>query len=141
MTKSLSSLITGRRFKYLIILFWLIVVGIAASLAGKLTDVQKNDAKSWLPGSAESTQVLDTRHRSHRRTPFRQLSSMNGRPGSRRPTGPRSRPTPRSSPRYPISTVRSTGPAFSDDGQAAQIIVPLNLGPDGWELAAESRSP
>src|SRR5262245_7935386 len=59
MTKSLSSLITGRRFKYLIILFWLVVVGIAAPLAGKLTDAQKNDAKSWLPGSAESTQVLD----------------------------------------------------------------------------------
>ena len=29
------------------------------------------------------------------------------------------------------------GPIFAEDGQAAQTVVPLNLGPDGWELAAD----
>src|SRR5574342_962307 len=56
---SIASLITNRKIKYVIILFWLAVVALAAPLAGRLSDVEKNEAKSWLPGSAESTQVLD----------------------------------------------------------------------------------
>src|SRR5882672_5322590 len=59
MTRSVVGVITGRRIKYFIILFWLVIAALAGPLAGKLTGVEKNDAKSWLPGSAESTQVLD----------------------------------------------------------------------------------
>jgi len=59
MNRSAAGLITGRRTKYVVVLFWLVLVAIAAPLAGKLTDVEKNEAKSWLPGGAESTQVLD----------------------------------------------------------------------------------
>src|SRR5439155_13925235 len=54
----LTGAVTGRRIKYLVILFWLVMVAVAGPLAGKLNGVEKNDAKSWLPGSAESTQVL-----------------------------------------------------------------------------------
>ena len=39
-----------------------VVLGITALMAGfsaKLADVQNNEASSWLPGSAESTKVLD----------------------------------------------------------------------------------
>src|SRR5947207_11380884 len=59
MTKSVASLITGHRFKYLFVVFWLVIIALAGPLAGKLTGVEKNDSKSWLPGSAESTQVLE----------------------------------------------------------------------------------
>ena len=59
MTRSVAGLLTGRRIKYVIIVFWLVVVAVAGPLAGKLTGVEKNDAKSWLPGSAESTKALD----------------------------------------------------------------------------------
>src|SRR5262245_39303132 len=58
-TRSIASLITNRKIKYAIIVFWLAVVALAAPLAGRLSEVEKNEAKSWLPGSAESTQVLD----------------------------------------------------------------------------------
>ena len=34
-----------------------------ASLAGKLTGAEKNDASAWLPASAESTKVLDVQSR------------------------------------------------------------------------------
>ena len=34
-------------------------VGVAGGFAGKLTDVQDNEASSWLPASAESTKALD----------------------------------------------------------------------------------
>lgn len=51
--------VCGRRSKWLIVLLWLVVLVVAAPLGMKLNDAQDNDAQSWLPGSAESTQVLD----------------------------------------------------------------------------------
>ncbi|MFH8613155.1 MMPL family transporter [Streptomyces sp. NPDC018029] len=57
--RGVAWLVCGRRTKWLVVLFWLVVLIVAAPLAQKLTDAQENDAESWLPGSAESTQVLD----------------------------------------------------------------------------------
>src|SRR5438034_11178457 len=51
----------GRRTKYLVLLFWVVVVFVAGPLSGKLTGAEKNDAQSWLPPKAESTQVLALR--------------------------------------------------------------------------------
>ncbi|MEU8679462.1 MMPL family transporter [Streptomyces sp. NPDC048560] len=53
-------LICGPRTKWLVVALWLIVFVVAAPLAQKLTGAQDNDATSWLPSSAESTQVLET---------------------------------------------------------------------------------
>jgi len=51
----------GRRTKWLVLVFWLVVVALAGPLSGKLTGAEKNDAQSWLPPKAESTQVLALR--------------------------------------------------------------------------------
>ena len=51
----------GRRTKWLVVLFWLILVVVAGPLSGKLTGAEKNDSSSWLPPAAESTQVLNLR--------------------------------------------------------------------------------
>ena len=48
----------GRRTKWLVVAFWVVVLVVAGPLAGKLTGVQKNDAVEWLPQSAESTKVF-----------------------------------------------------------------------------------
>jgi putative drug exporter of the RND superfamily len=42
-----------------VVAFWLLVVVAMGSLAGKLQGAEKNDASSYLPGSAESTQELN----------------------------------------------------------------------------------
>ncbi len=55
----LIAVICGRRSKYLIVAFWILVVVAVGSLAGKLQGAEKNDASSYLPGSAESTQELN----------------------------------------------------------------------------------
>ena len=52
---------SGRRTKWLVVLFWLILVVVAGPLSGKLTGAEKNDSSSWLPPAAESTQVLNLR--------------------------------------------------------------------------------
>ena len=59
MGNTVLKLITNRRGKYFIIVFWVVMAAVAAPLAGQLTDVEKNEAKSWLPGTAESTRALE----------------------------------------------------------------------------------
>src|ERR1700751_1720905 len=51
----------GRRTKWLGPGFWVVGVALAGPLSGKLTGAEKNDAQSWLPPRAESTQVLALR--------------------------------------------------------------------------------
>src|SRR6478735_5356125 len=59
MHRQIAGRLTGRVTKWLVLVFWVLVVVVAGPLAGKLTDVQDNQASSWLPASAESTQALD----------------------------------------------------------------------------------
>lgn len=130
--------ITHRYLKFAVIVFWLVVVALLGPLAGKLTGAQDNEAKSWLPANAESTEVLDVAtgfvssdtipavivyERSSGLTPddlaavaadaeeFGTLDTLDG---------------------------EVIGPIPSEDGQAAQIIVPLDLGAEGWNLAADA---
>ncbi|HTP15520.1 MAG TPA: MMPL family transporter [Streptosporangiaceae bacterium] len=58
-----AALPCGKRTKYLVVVFWLIVVALVGSLAGKLQGAEKNDASSYLPASAESTQELNLQAR------------------------------------------------------------------------------
>src|SRR5690348_10078548 len=55
----LAALPCGRRAKWVVLAFWLVLLIVAVPLAGKLTDAEDNEASSWLPGNAESTQVLN----------------------------------------------------------------------------------
>jgi putative drug exporter of the RND superfamily len=51
--------VCGRRTKYLVVVFWILVVAALGGLAGKLQGAEKNDASAYLPSSAESTQELN----------------------------------------------------------------------------------
>ncbi|MDX3692733.1 MMPL family transporter [Streptomyces europaeiscabiei] len=57
--RGIGHLVCGRRAKWIVLGLWLVVLFVVAPFATKLTDAQDNDASSWLPGSAESTQVLE----------------------------------------------------------------------------------
>ena len=50
---------SGSWTKWIVVGFWVVVLVITFPLAGKLNGAEKNDAKSWLPASAESTKVFD----------------------------------------------------------------------------------
>src|ERR1700735_1504418 len=51
--------LVGRRGKWLVLVFWLVVVAAAGPLAGKLMGAEQNNASAYLPGGAESTKVLN----------------------------------------------------------------------------------
>jgi RND superfamily putative drug exporter len=59
----LSGRILASRWRWivpaLLLIFWLAVGGGGGSFSGKLSQVQKNDASSFLPANAESTKVSD----------------------------------------------------------------------------------
>ena len=59
MHRQIAGKLTGRVTKWVVLVFWILVVGVSSVYAQKLTDVQNNEASSWLPASAESTRALD----------------------------------------------------------------------------------
>ena len=83
--------ITHRYLKFAVIVFWLAVLALLGPLAGKLTGAQDNDAKSWLPANAESTEVLDVAAGfvSSNTIPAVIVYERAARPHARRPRGGR----------------------------------------------------
>ena len=57
--RTIVAIASGRRAKWAVLVFWLIIVALAGPLSGKLTGAEKNDSSAWLPAKAESTQVLN----------------------------------------------------------------------------------
>ena len=54
----LAAIASGRRSKWLIVVLWLIAAAIAQPVGAKLTDETTDDTESFLPESAESTEVV-----------------------------------------------------------------------------------
>jgi RND superfamily putative drug exporter len=139
MTRSFATLATSRRTKYVAIVFWLVIIAVAGPLAGKLTGVQKNDAKSWLPGSAESTQVLNIQ------STFTSPNTIPAVVVYERTSGLTNADQAKiAADAQQFGTIKEldgkvAGPILSTESppQAARIIVPLNLGPDGWSKAGD----
>src|SRR3954451_1083203 len=59
MHRQIAGKLTGRTTKWIVVVFWLLLAAAASMPSSKLTDVQDNQASSWLPGSAESTKALE----------------------------------------------------------------------------------
>ena len=59
MHRQIAGSLTGRVTKWVVLVAVLVITGIMAGFSAQLADVQNNEASSWLPESAESTQVLE----------------------------------------------------------------------------------
>ena len=57
-SRSFLALAAGRRAKWGVLAVWVAVAAVAFPLAGKVGEVEENDAAAWLPRSAESTEVV-----------------------------------------------------------------------------------
>ena len=131
--------ITHRYMKFVVIAFWL-VRGRPAGPARRQADRRPGQRRRELaarrrrvhPGH-RGRQRLRLREHHPGRHRLREPRRAHAR-GPRGDPGRRGRVRARSTP----STARSSGPSRPQDGQAAQIIVPLDLGKDGWDLAADA---
>jgi len=124
--RRLLSLPTGRRTKYVVVAVWLAVAAVAGSFAGKLSDAEKNEPASFLPGDAESLQALQAikGFPSGERTPAVVVYRRDGglTPADRRAIAQdrgalAQNPPPRTAPPPP--------PTYAPDGTAALLVAPI----------------
>ncbi len=130
--------VTHRYAKFAVVAFWLVVVALLGPLAGKLTGVQNNEAKSWLPAEAESTQVLDVA------STFVSANTIPAVLVYERHGGLTADDLAKVQADVATFSTLTTldgqvvGPIPSQDGEAAQVVVPLDLGENGWDLAKDA---
>src|SRR6201995_4250512 len=134
--KSVIGIPAGRRTKWLVLVFWVVVVALAGPLSGKLTGAEKNDAQSWLPSAAESTQALALRSKVVSPNVFPAVVVYD------RPAGvtaaDKAKATADAKRFAGVAGVvqgQIAGPFVSRDGKAIETIVPVNLGHEGWNNA------
>lgn len=133
---ALARLPGNRIGKWVVVVLWVGTLAALGPLAGKLTSAENNEAASWLPGDAESTQVLQTSER------FRSSDEVPTIVVYQRPAGLTAADLAAIGEqasrfagldgvdRQVVGPVPSTGQPAP---QAAQVIVPLTVGSAGWD--------
>jgi RND superfamily putative drug exporter len=133
----LAALPCGKVSKWIVLALWIVAIAVSFGPASKLTGAQENDAVSWLPGKAESTEVLKATE---------QFSSPDEIPAVlvyERPDG--ITPADQQAVARHVTQYAELrdidrdviGPIPSEDGKALQVLVPINAGSGGWETIGE----
>ena len=133
MHRQIAGSLTGRTTKWIVVLFWLAVVAGLGSFAGKLTGVEDNQAQSWLPGDAESTQALAKLSAFQSPNAIPTIVVYEARSGAlnaEQLAAMKQAATRVSQLEGVIGQV--VGPIPSPDQKAAQTIVTFDLGKNGW---------
>jgi RND superfamily putative drug exporter len=129
----MAKLVCGRWSKWIVLALWLVVLAVAGPMAGKLTEVQKNDNSAWLPGGAEATQVMELQGR------FQPDDIAPAVIVYERPAGITSADTAKATAdvaalgRVEGVVGQVLGPVPAQDGQALQVIAPVRIDENGWE--------
>jgi RND superfamily putative drug exporter len=137
--RALLRLPGGRRTKWAVLIFWLIVAALAGPLSGKLTGAEKNNAQSWLPAKAESTKVLKLQSTFQSPNVYPAVVVYN-RPAGLTAADKHKAMQDVAGFRGVHGAVKNqvAGPFFSANGKAAQTVVPVNLGSKGWNGATSA---
>ncbi|MGY1741060.1 MULTISPECIES: MMPL family transporter [unclassified Blastococcus] len=137
MGRSYASRVSSPRLKWVILVFWLVLAAVSGPLAGKLTDEQENDIAAWLPGSAESTEALEAQAALGQDPDVFPAVVVYERSGGLTAEDQQAvTEDAQAFSRIDELDGEVTGPIPSADGEALELIVPLNVGPDGWEAIA-----
>ena len=133
---------SGRRTKWAVLVFWLIMLGIFGSLSAKLTGAEQNNIQAWLPGSAQSTRVLALE--SHLQSPnvftavvvYDRPAAQGGfLPLTSADKAKAAADTRLFADLPDVLKGQVTGPITAADGKAIETIVPVNLGSKGYDGA------
>jgi RND superfamily putative drug exporter len=133
MHRQIAGKLTGRVTKWIVLGFWLVALVGLGSFSAKLTEVQNNEASSWLPSSAESTRALE------KLEPFQDPNAIATAVVYERGAGLTEEDLAAAAADaaefQEMDGVEGevTGPIVSEDGQVAQTVVTFNFGKNGWE--------
>jgi RND superfamily putative drug exporter len=143
MHRQVAGSLTGRVTKWIVLAFWLVALVGLGGFAGKLTEVQNNEASSWLPASAESTRALE------KLEPFQDPNSIATVVAYESDDGSLSEEALAEIEAHakefaeldgvtgpvisPAVAAETGAPGVSEDGEVAQTVVTFNFGVNGWE--------
>ncbi|KOG32292.1 MMPL family transporter [Streptomyces resistomycificus] len=138
--RGIAHLVCGRRAKWVVLVLWLVALFLTAPFAQKLTDAQDNDAASWLPGSAESTQVLEISEdfRPEQIPAIVVYARESGLTAQDRAQIAEDTAELKQLTAHGIRGAETRGPVYDrpDDPRAAQVLVPITMDEKGWERIA-----
>jgi RND superfamily putative drug exporter len=138
--RGVAHLVCGRRAKWVVLVLWLVALFLTAPFAQKLTDAQDNDASSWLPGSAESTQVLQISEgfRPEQIPAIVVYAREGGLTAQDRARITEDAAELRRLTEHGIRGTETRGPVYDRQAnqRAAQIFVPITMDEKGWERIA-----
>jgi RND superfamily putative drug exporter len=118
----------GRGTKWIVLVLWvLFAVAVAGPLSGKLTGAEQNQASAFLPGSAESTQVLALQQRFHTPDAAAAVIVYERTSGITTADQAKAAADARELAGVDGVTGRVTGPLAARDGQALQTVVQISL--------------
>jgi len=132
MHRQIAGKLTGPVTKWIVLGFWIIAVMGLGSFAGKLTEVQNNEASSWLPGNAESTKALE------KMKPFQDPNAIPTTVVYHKASGLTAEDLAvlkqQAAELQQMKDVEGDviGPIPSKDMEAAQTVVTYNVGANGW---------
>jgi RND superfamily putative drug exporter len=124
----LAAMPGGRRSKWLVLVFWLLVIAATGSLAGKLQGAERNDASSYLPASAESTQELNAQNAFVVQNYNPAVVVYVRQSGITAADLGKARQDARTFAALPAVDGRVTGPFTSADHQAIELVIGSSLG-------------
>jgi len=154
MTRRIAGAVCGRRVKWAVLAFWVVVTMVLGfGFGSKITDEENNEASSWLPASAESTEALEQTEVFQSENTLRttviyerdggltdadlakvnaDLEEFSGYDGQTL-----AEIVGKDVPDGDTEVVFDgdvLGPITSEDGEAVQIQLPINAGKNGWML-------
>ncbi len=119
-----AGLIAGRRTKWAVLALWIVLLVALGPLMGRLGDVEENDAASWLPEGAESTQVVELEEQF--RTDETALAVVIYERAGGITTEDRAKAASDAAALQNLPGAQKVqGPIPSEDGKALQTLVPL----------------
>jgi RND superfamily putative drug exporter len=134
----IARLPAGRRTKWVVLAFWIVVFGLAGPLAGKLNSAQQNDSSAWLPNNAESTQVVDLAERFTPADVFPALVVYERADGVTQADQAKVAADVQRFAGVRDVSGKVLGPIPAEDGKALQAVIPLKVEEEGngWEELA-----
>jgi putative drug exporter of the RND superfamily len=139
--RRIAEIPAGSWSKWVVVGLWVVVLVIMFPLSTKLMGAEKNDAKNWLPASAESTKVLDVQARFQSPNIFAgvvvyyRASGVTAADRAKAAADAR-----RFAGVHGVLPGQVAGPVPSADGKAMQTIVQVNVGNQGWTGAEKAVS-
>ena len=131
--RKIAEIPAGSWTKWVVVGFWVAVLVVMFPLSTKLMGAEKNDAKAWLPASAESTKVLDVQSRFQSPNVYPGVVVYLRASGLTAADRAKAAADARKFAGVPGAVPgQVVGPIPSADGQALQTILQVNLGAKGF---------